>query len=106
MIRKVQIFSKYRHPVHCSKSEQRITHQPKQESNGSLLAPVLEEVGVHKVRGEGSSTLEPSLRLKEMGARVTTEVGGVVRCADGRSGLDTGAVVIASVWSTWQSPVQ
>jgi hypothetical protein len=38
--------SKYRHAVCCSKSEQRITHQPKQESNGSLLAPVLEGVGV------------------------------------------------------------
>jgi hypothetical protein len=28
---------------------------PKQESNGSLLAPVLEEVGVHKVRGASLS---------------------------------------------------
>jgi hypothetical protein len=55
MIRKGQRFSKYRHAVCCSKSEQRITHQPKQESNGSLLAPVLEEVGVHKVRGTSLS---------------------------------------------------
>jgi hypothetical protein len=39
-------------------------------------------------------TLEPPLRLKEMGACATAEVAGVVRRAYGR-GVDTGAVVIA-----------
>jgi hypothetical protein len=53
----------------------------------------------------GSSTLEPPLRLKEMGTcAMAAEVAEVVRCAYGRVWVDTGAVVISASWSFTGDP--
>jgi hypothetical protein len=54
-------------------------------------------------KDEGSSTLEPPLRLKEMGTCAMAEVAAVVRCAYGRVWVDTGVVISAS-WSFTGDP--